>query len=126
MPDKAYENLRPLARIFPAFYRFRHKVSDAKLEADRAAVAAALDRIEHERHGRPYLVGEAFSVADLTAAAMLSAVLQPPEIQYPLRVELPPYLQDYRATLLRHPAAPWAAGIYPLHRGRPAEVPRRS
>ena len=125
MPDKAYENLRPLARIFPAFYRFRHKVSDAKLEADRAAVAAALDRIEQERQGRPYLVGEAFSVADLTAAAMLSPVLQPPEIQYPLRVELPPYLQEYRAAVLRHPAAQWATGIYRLHRGRSAEVPRR-
>jgi hypothetical protein len=55
---------------------------------------------------------------------MLSPALQPPEIQYPLRVELPPYLQEYLATLLRHPAAQWAAGIYRLHRGRSAEVPR--
>ncbi len=44
-------------------------------------------------------------MADLTAAAMLSLLAQPPEIQYPLRVELPPYLQEYRAALLRHPAA---------------------
>ena len=124
MPDKAYQTLRPLVRIFPAFYRFRHKISDAKLEADRATVNAALDRIEQERQGRAYLVGDAFTVADLTAAAMLSPLLQPPEIQYPLRVELPPYLQEYRATLLRHPAAQWAPDIYRLHRGRSAEVPR--
>jgi len=57
---------------------------------------------------------------------MLGALLQPPEIQYPLRVELPPYLQDYRATLLRHPATQWAANIYRLHRGRSAEVSRRA
>jgi glutathione S-transferase len=126
MPDKAYQRLRPLVRIFPAFYRFRHKISDTRLEADRATVNAALDRIEQERQGRPYLVGEAFTVADLTAAAMLSPLLQPPEIQYPMRVELPPYLQDYRATLLQHPAAQWAAKIYRLHRGRSAEVSRRS
>ena len=126
MPDKAYPTLRPLVRIFPAFYRFRHKISDSKLEADRASVNAALDRIEQERQGRAYLVGDAFTVADLTAAAMLGALLQPPEIQYPLRVELPPYLQDYRATLLQHPATQWAAGVYRLHRGRSAEVPRRS
>jgi len=113
-------------RIFPAFYRFRHKISDTRLEADRATVNAALDRIEQERQRRPYLVGEAFTVADLTAAAMLSPLLQPPEIQYPVRVELPPYLRDYRATLLRHPAAQWAAEIYRLHRGRSAEVSRRS
>ncbi len=56
MPDKAYQTLRPLVRIFPAFYRFRHKISDAKLEADRATVNAALDRIEQERQGRAYLI----------------------------------------------------------------------
>jgi glutathione S-transferase len=55
---------------------------------------AALDRIEHERQRRSYLVGDVFTVADLTAAAMLSALLQPAGIQYPLQVELPPYLQD--------------------------------
>src|SRR6185369_4653233 len=107
MPDKAYKTLRPLLRIFPAYYRFRHKISDANLEADRATVATALDRIEQERRGRPYLVGDAF-----TAAAMLGALIEPPEIQYPVRVERTAYHQDYRATLLRHPAAQWAAGIY--------------
>ena len=126
MPDEAYQRLRPLVRVFPAFYRFRHKVSDAKLEADRATVIAALNRIERERQGAAYLVGDAFTVADLTAAALLSPLLQPPELQYPLRVELPPYLEEYRATLRTHPAAQWATGIYRLHRGRSAEVPRGS
>ena len=126
MPEKAYRRLRPLLRIFPSYYRFRHKISEANLEKDRAAVAAALDHIEQERRGRAYLVGEAFTVADLTAAALLGALLQPPEIQYPLQVELPPYLQDYRTTLLRHPAAQWVCGIYRLHRGHSAEVPKRT
>ena len=124
MPDKAYQTLRPLRRVFPAYYRFRHKISDARLETDRATVSAALDRIERERAGRPYLVGDAFTVADLTAAAMLSALIQPAEIQYPMNVELPGYLQDYRATVLGHPATQWAAGLYRLHRGRSAELPR--
>jgi|SRR5688572_685740 len=124
MPEKAYRTLRPLLRIFPAYYRLRHRIREANLEKDRAVVLAALDRIEQERQGRAYLIGEAFTVADLSAAALLGALLQPPEIQYPLQVELPPYLQDYRATLLRHPAAQWAAGIYRLHRGHSAEVPK--
>ena len=126
MPEQAYRTLRPLVRIFPAFYRFRHRIRDASLESDRAAVSSALDRIEKERRGRAYLVGDAFTVADLTAAAMLSPLLQPAEIQYPLRVELPAYLQEYRATISKHPAAQWAAGIYRLHRGRSAEVSKRS
>jgi glutathione S-transferase len=124
MPQQAYDSMRPLLRIFPAFYRLRHRISDAKLEQDRATVAAALDRIEQQRRGRAYLVGDAFSVADLTAAALLGPGLQPPEIQYPLQVQLPPYLAEYRATLQRHPALQWAAGIYRQHRGRSAEIPR--
>jgi glutathione S-transferase len=124
MPDKAYQTLRPLRRIFPTYYRFRHQIRDAKLETNRVTVNSALDRIEQERQGRAHLVGDAFTVADLTAAAMLGVLLQPPEIQYPLHVELPPYLQEYRATLLRHPAMQWAADIYRLHRGHSAEVPR--
>jgi glutathione S-transferase len=124
MPDEAYRRLRPLLLIFPTYYRFRHKISDANLEKDRASVAAALDRIEQQRQGREYLVGHSFTIADLTAASMLGPLLQPPEIQYPLRVQLPPYLQQYRATVLKHPAAQWAARIYRLHRGRSAETPR--
>jgi glutathione S-transferase len=124
MPEQAYQRLRPLLRIFPTFYRFRHKIRDGKLEADRTTVSGALDRIERERQGRAYLVGDAFTVADLTAAALLSPLLQPPEIQYPLRVEWPAYLRDYRATLLEHPATQWAAGLYRRHRGRSAEIAR--
>jgi glutathione S-transferase len=126
MGSRAYRTLRPLLRIFPSLYRFRHSISDNNLERDRVIVSAALDRIEHERQNRAYLVGETFTVADLTAAALLGALLQPHEIQYPLRVELPPYLKDYRATLLRHPAAEWAVDIYRLHRGCSAEIAKRT
>jgi len=41
-------------------------------------------------------------------------------------VELPLYLKDYRATLLQHPAAQWAAGIYRQHRGYSSEVAKRT
>lgn len=121
---RTYDRLRPFARIFPAFYRMRHNIRDDALEADRALVRAALDRIESERDGRPYLVGEAFSVADLTAAALIAPLLQPPQLQYPIEVELPPYLREFREKLLPHPAFEWARGIYRMHRGVSAEAPR--
>jgi glutathione S-transferase len=125
MGSKAYPGLRRMLRVFPLYYRLRHKISERNLERDRTIVAAALDRIEQERQGRVYLVGEVFSVADLTAAALLGPLLQPPELQYPLQVELPVYLEDYRTTLLQHPAAQWAADIYRLHRGQSAEIAKR-
>lgn len=80
MPAKAYETMRPLTKVFPIYYRWRHKISAARIEQDRNDV-----RLQPSG----YLVGESFSVADLTAAALLGAGLQPPEIQYPMTVELP-------------------------------------
>jgi glutathione S-transferase len=126
MPEQAYQRLRPLVRVFPFFYRFRHRISDARLDADRATVHAALERIERERQGRVHLVGDAFTVADLTASAMLSPLLQPPGLQYPMGIELPPYLADYRATVLQHPAAQWALEVHRRHRGSSAAVSRRT
>ena len=122
-PD-GYRKLRPLLPVFPAYYRFRHKIRDAEVAGDRATVLAALDRIEQTRQGRRYLVDDAFSVADLTAAALLGPLVQPPEIQYPITAEWPPYLQDYRAHVLEHPAGRWAALMYQLHRGASAEIAR--
>ena len=125
MGSKAYPGLRRVLRVFPWYYRLRHRISERNLERDQATVATALDRIEQVRQGRAYLVGEAFTVADLTAASLLGPLLQPPELQYRLQVELPGYLEDYRNGLLRHPALQWAAGIYRLHRGHSAEIARR-
>jgi len=122
MPDRAYRKLRPLARIFPAYYRFRHKIQTQRLPQDRADVTDALDRISRELQPSGYLVGETFSVADLTAAAMLSPVLQPAEMQYPLAVALPDSLRQYRDELARHPAAQWTLEMYRRHRGSSAEV----
>jgi glutathione S-transferase len=124
MPAKAYETVRPLARVFPIFYRWRHKISAERIEQDRNDVRAALDRLARELQPSGYLVGETFTVADLTAAALLGAGLQPPEIQYPMTVELPDYMQEWRDEVRRHPASQWALGIYRKHRGKSAEVPR--
>ena len=124
MPGQAYRSLRPLARIFPAFYRFRHKVKAQRLHQDRAAVTEALDRIARELQPSGYLVGETFSVADLTAAALLSPLLQPAELQYSLAVSLPDSLREYRDDVARHPAAQWTLEIYRRHRGSSAEVRR--
>jgi len=124
MPDGATHNLRRLGRIFPVFYRFRHNIKEKRLQQDRANVANALDRIARELQPSGYLVGETFSVADLTAAALLAPLLQPPELQYPLAVTLPDGLRQYLDELVRHPAAQWALDMFRRHRGRSAEVRR--
>jgi glutathione S-transferase len=122
MPRQAYGNLRPLLRIFPAYYRFRHKINARRLDQDRANVAAALERIARELEPGGYLVGDSFSVADLTAASLLAPLLQPAELQYPLAVALPDSVRQYQNEVTQHPAGLWALGLYRRHRGVSAEV----
>ena len=74
-------------RCFPVAWRYvvkRYGFDQDSFERSKVAVVGALDRIESERAGGDYLVGEGFTVADLTAAALLYPLVWPPEFQYEL------------------------------------------
>lgn len=43
-----------------------------------------MDRLELELSASGYLVGDSFTVADLTAAALFYGVARPPEFPYPM------------------------------------------
>jgi glutathione S-transferase len=83
-----------------------------------------MDRIERERGPSGYLVGDSFSVADLTAAAILSVLVRPPEFPYhqvdPARD--PEDLKRWRDTLTGRPAFKYVLEMYARHRGTSAEV----
>jgi glutathione S-transferase len=101
--------------------RFDAMARHAAPEAAFAKVDAALDRIERELEPSGYLVGERFSVADLTAAALLAPVVLPPGYPFP---PAPPATARYRETLSARPAFRWATEVYGRHRGRSAAVAR--
>ena len=63
---------RPLVR---RDYHAHAHTADAAL----AKIRAAMDRLEGELRPSGYLVGDAFSVADLTAASLLGPIVVPPE-----------------------------------------------
>jgi len=110
--------------VFPAVRTVMKRnleIDAAHTEESRAKVTAALERVEAELDGRWYLVGDRFTVADLTAAALLAPLLRPPEFPYPLP-PLEPSLADWRAALVDRPAFRWAAEMYRRHRGTSAEV----
>jgi glutathione S-transferase len=119
---------RPLTRtlyraVFPAIgmvMRLDMGIDDAKSEQSRAKVAAAFDRLEAELQPSGYLVGNAFSVADLTAAALLSPLLQAPEFPYALPPFMPT-LRDWCASFATRPGFVWAREMYRRHRGTSAE-----
>jgi glutathione S-transferase len=97
----------------------RYDFGEEAAERSRAAVIAALDRIESERGGGEFLVGDSFTVADLTAAALLFPLAWPPE--YPYEIPKPPP-SEFLDSLHDHPAVGWIGEIYRRHRGSATEV----
>ncbi len=122
MPPRAGRMMRAIFPAFRAFYRYRHHITPETVAAGRGKMRAALDRIEAERQPSGYLVGDAFSVADLTAAALFAPLVVPPELQYRLPEPLPSVLVEHQRALADHPAYRWVADMYRRHRGVSAEV----
>jgi glutathione S-transferase len=96
-------------------------IDAARSAESRACVEAALDRVAAELQPSGYLVGDRFSVADRTAAALLAPLVRAPEFPYALP-PLVPALAAWRARLATHPAFEWAEAMYHRHRGVSAEV----
>jgi glutathione S-transferase len=98
------------------------RIDDEGAALGRQKTAAALDRIEAEVGPTGYLVGDRFSVADLTAAALLAPLVLPPEFPYPPPTPYPQAAAGFVAALASRPAFRWVLDIYRRHRGRSAEV----
>jgi glutathione S-transferase len=97
-------------------------INAANAVTARAKVAAALDRLEAELQPSGYLVGSSFTVADLTAAALFSPVVMPPEFPYPLHSPPPP-ARTYRDALAARPGFKWVLETYSRHRGTSSATP---
>jgi glutathione S-transferase len=116
----ARTTFRTLAPAMRAFARWRFDVDAASAEVARGKILAAFDRIEAELEPSGYLVGDRFTVADLTAAALLSPIVRPQEFPYRAFASLEPVAG--RDALTVRPAFRWVAEIYRRHRGTSVEV----
>ncbi len=96
------------------FLRRRLRISDERTVADVAGICAVFDDVAARVAERRYLVGDAFSAADLTFACMAAPVLAPTEYGSPLpRVdELPPALRELVEELRLHPAGAYALRLF--------------
>jgi glutathione S-transferase len=102
------------------YARRRYRIYPADAETARGKLTVALDRIVAERKPSGYLVGDSFSVADLTAAALLYPLAMPAELQY--RLPEPPDWGELRSHA-QHPATDWIREMYRRHR---APAPARA
>lgn len=119
-------SLAPLARFSAAmvsygrvFTGLRFKARDAGLaERSRAKVLAALGRLdaELEAAGGDYLVGDAFSVADLTAASLFYPLVGPEGAPLPPDQPMPEAFEAFREPLRERRGFKWVAEMFRRHR----------
>ena len=115
---------RTLPRLFGVMARIikgKLGVSAVAAEESERRVDATFDDVaERLADGRPYLVGERFSAADLAFAALAGAVLVPPQWSIPL--PQPDELPEAAATKVRelrdHPAGRFALSMFERERAR--------
>jgi glutathione S-transferase len=100
----------------------RFGVRDAQAaDLARAKILAALDRLEAELGSNEFLVGDSFSVADLSAAALFFPLVLPAEGPVPADEPPPAGMESFRAPLKDRPGYRWIEETFRRHR-QPAGV----
>jgi len=97
--------------------------SDKRAERSRGEVIAALDRLdaELEANGGDYLVGDSFTVADLTAASLFYPLVLPQEAPLPPDQPMPESYEGFREPLQERRGFRWVAETFRRHR-KPASA----
>ena len=108
----------PLTRVI---MRLDMGITDDGAARSLVRFEAALDRLDRELATSDHLVGDAFTVADLTAAALLSPLTQPPEYPY-APPPLPRVMQEFQARYAKRRSFEWARETYRRHRGTSAAI----
>lgn len=97
----------------------RYGITSASAGEARVRALAALDRLEAGIGDSGYLVGDRFTVADLTGAAMLGPLLRPAGSPWAPLPWLPPAIAELRATVEARPIGRWSQRMYAQHRTAP-------
>jgi glutathione S-transferase len=122
--EQASERLLERFPALRAGIEARFEITAETAAQSRTAVIAAMDRLEREISSSGYLVGASFTIADLTAAALLYGVARPPEFPYAMisHHDLPASLREFVDSLAQRSGGQWVAQMYRRHRGRSTEV----
>jgi glutathione S-transferase len=91
-------------------------ITDASIAAALAATRQALDFVAREAGPEGQLVGDRFTVADLTAAALLAPCANPPNSAMARPEPMPPALAEWQRRWAEHPGTAWVLDQYRRHR----------
>jgi glutathione S-transferase len=120
MSRVAWRAMFPLVR---PLFRKNLGMDAPRVERARAQLGAYFDRLEQELGPSGYLAGDSFSIADLTAAAVMTAIIRPPQFSYPLPEPWPSELVELRASVTDRRGFAWVLDMYERHRGVSSELP---
>lgn len=109
----------PLTRVV---MRRMMRLGESIREPSLATVRKALDLVAEKGGARGFLVGDRFSLADLTAASLLVPVCFPPELQTGLPQPHPPAIAAWLARWADHPGTKWVQAMFREHRPPSAEI----
>jgi glutathione S-transferase len=118
---RLYRAALPLLR--PLIARANGVTDRANVERSLAASERAFDLVARAAGPSGQLVGDRFSLADLTAAALLAPLVSPdhPDIRQP--EPHPPALASLLTRFASHPGVAWVREQYRRHRPAPCAVP---
>src|SRR5918997_3971662 len=111
--------LKTLGPLLAPVVKRRYEIRPDRVAESRDAVRAALDTVEAEAGRSGYLVGDSFTVADLTAASILAVMVVPRDFPY---IKLHPderatRFGEFRASLQERLGFKWVEEMYARHRG---------
>jgi glutathione S-transferase len=97
-------------------------IDEASVDLAEGKCREACERFRSELGPSGYLVGEQFTVADLTLAALIAPLVAPEQFPYPQPQRGHPRLADVRDLLEENGAGEWTREIYARHRARSAAI----
>jgi glutathione S-transferase len=124
-PDLAGVRRLAARAMFPAVRR--RFIADLDITSPGVEVAfekvrAAGQRFQAELQPSGYLVGDGFTVADLTLAALVSPAVAPEQFPYPQPQRGHALFAPLRDALSEYGVLDWARQIYARHRGASSEI----
>jgi glutathione S-transferase len=115
----AFPRLRP--RIAATF-----EIDDGSVARAYGKLAAAAERFKAELQPNGHLVGDTFTVADLTLAALLAPAVAPEQFPYPQPQREHPLLAPLREALAEPGLLDWTRETYRRWRSPSAEISEES
>ncbi len=113
---------RAIHPLFRRFYYARHGIDAQSRAAAERSVYSGFERVAREVGASGYLVGDAFCVADLSAAALLAPIARPAGTIWSEIGEYPEPVVTRIRELRDTPACRWVHEMYRRHRGESAEA----